>query len=183
MGKRGKKKNEIVNLKKRLIALEQKYGFNYNSQITPGISQEQDSPVYQKAQDYSEEQTNSHPERTTSIEIESIKNTIDSKVSEIRGEFREESTYVKGRFDSIFDLIRTEGISLRTMFISRTLFFWIVGLLVSILGAIGYFMYSRVDSDIHEVKDDLKEVKQNIQNLDIPQKRERVETPKNKKSR
>ena len=161
MGK-GKKDNEIVSLKKRLIALETRYGFNYNSEITPKVTQQQDSPLYQKQHNFSDEQTNSNPEKTVSIEIESIKSTIDNKVSELRGELREESKYVRGRFDTITELLRTEGNNLRTVFVSRTLFFWLTGLLVSILGAIGYFLYSNLDGDVKEIKQDVKEIREDI---------------------
>jgi hypothetical protein len=159
---RGKKEIEVISLKKRLIALEQKYGFNYNSETTPEVTQQQDSPVYQKQHNFSDEQTNSNPEKSVSIEIESIKSTIDNKVSEIRGEIREESNYVRGRFDTITEMIRIEGINLRTMFVSRNLFFWLIGILISILGAIGYFAYSNLDGDVKEIKQDVKEIKKDL---------------------
>ncbi|GAB2994394.1 hypothetical protein GCM10027284_09570 [Cyclobacterium sediminis] len=161
MGK-GKKENEVISLKKRLINLEEKYGFNYNSETTPEVIQQQDSPVYQKKNNFNNEQTNSNPEKSVSIEIESIKNTIDNKVSEIRGEIREESNYVRGRFDTIAEMIRTEGIDLRTMFVSRSLFFWLIGILISILGAVGYFAYSNLDNDVKEIKQDVKGIRKNL---------------------
>lgn len=160
MGK--EKDKEVISLKKRLMALEQKYGFNYNDETTSEVTQQQDSSVYQKENNYSNEQTNSNPEKSVSIEIESMKSTIDNKVSEMRNEIREESSYVRGKFDDITELIRKEGNNLRTMFVSRSLFFWLIGILISILGAVGYFAYSNLDDDVKKIKESFNEFRKDL---------------------
>ncbi len=171
MGNRRRKGNE-KNLKKKLLDYERRFGRFIDYDETQENIHEQDSTLYQTHQSFSEEQTNSNPEKSVSEEIESIRNWAEIKLTELRSEMREDAKSTSDQIAGIHEKIRNEGNSIRTGFISRNLFFWIVGGLVVIVFVVISFFNEQSKGDIQRIEDkvddidtELKEVKHNLHDI------------------